>query len=54
MTESGPTPSEDLLKQHEYRFGFDTNCSCGAAGIWYWADWVTHMAPLLEQVTADA
>jgi hypothetical protein len=34
----------EMLRQHEYRFGHDTNCSCGAAGIWFWEDYAPHVA----------
>jgi hypothetical protein len=37
----------DLLRVHEYRFGFDSNCSCGAPHIWDWADYVNH----IERIT---
>lgn len=41
----------DLLAVHEYRFGIDTNCACGAPSIWYWEDWVQHIEPLLAAAT---
>ena len=33
-----------ILGQHEYEFGFVTNCSCGEPGIWFWSDYQQHMA----------
>lgn len=44
------TPQElfDLLAEHEYRFGFDTNCSCGAPSIWYWDDYRQHLRKLVR------
>lgn len=36
-----------ILDRHEYRFGHDTNCFCGAPGIWVWADYREHVASVL-------
>lgn len=33
-----------ILEAHEYRFGHDTNCECGAPSIWTWSDWQEHVA----------
>ncbi len=33
-----------ILRAHEYAFGHDTNCLCGAPGIWTWDDYRAHVA----------
>lgn len=40
---------QQILIDHEYQSGFDTNCICGRPGIWYWEDWVAHVTPILQE-----
>jgi len=37
-----------VLDEHEYRFGHDTNCLCGAPGIWTWHDYRSHLAQVID------
>jgi len=38
------------LMNHEYRFGFDTNCSCEYPSVWTWDDYVDHVSWLMAEV----
>jgi hypothetical protein len=40
---------QDVLGNHEYKFGDLTNCTCGCYGVWDWRDWRDHVAPLLSK-----
>jgi hypothetical protein len=35
----------EVLSEHRYAFGYDTNCECGQPGIWDFTDWIEHVAP---------
>ena len=42
-----------IVDEHEYIFGHDTNCPCGAPGIWFWSDYRDHMAQLIGDLLID-
>ncbi len=37
----------EVLREHEYSAGFETNCACGVPGIWFWVDYRAHVASVL-------
>jgi hypothetical protein len=43
----------DVHRQHVYEFGFATNCSCGEPGIWFWDDYVPHIAAAVADLLID-
>jgi len=40
-----------LLAVHQYGFGFETNCTCGAPGIWSWSDYRQHLSEVCTITT---
>ena len=42
-----------IVDEHEYIFGHDTNCPCGAPGILIWHDYRDHMAQLICDLLID-
>ena len=42
-----------IIDEHEYIFGHDTNCPCGAPGILFWSDYRDHMAQLIGDLLID-
>lgn len=43
----------ELVGKHEYRFRHDTNCLCGAPGIWFWSDYRQHLAQVIGDHLID-
>jgi len=45
----------EVVDRHEYRFGHDTNtnCLCGAPGIWFWDDYRRHLAEAVGDLLID-
>ncbi|VAZ77488.1 hypothetical protein LAUMK4_05855 [Mycobacterium persicum] len=39
----------EVLREHEYSAGFETDCACGVPGIWSWVDYRAHLAAVLVE-----
>ena len=42
-----------IIDEHPYFFGHDTNCMCGAPGILVWSDYRDHLAQLIGDLLID-
>jgi hypothetical protein len=42
-----------VLDEHRYDFGHDTNCVCGAPGIWSWSDYREHLTQVISDLAAS-
>jgi len=43
----------EIIDEHAYIFGNDTNCPCGEPGILIWPDYRDHMAQLICDLLID-